>query len=291
LGKKEKKEKGVVIEYPLLVSLPLGLRVPPLRTHPRSLARPAPAVASGAMAEERPPDARVNWIQEKVCGLLRCKTELFQKLMGLEAEGDLILRFCNDESTRMLFFGGGAKEMTVWDKFPASYKKKVVYLLKPAEVKLDEKKLELLFEQVVVGDLNAGLLESLHGTLRDVYLPLFTNPKNTRSWPEVATKVVMDRYHSTVASVFVAIGQTAGKTVLALPPAEILASTDKASGAKTEKQDKDRVHILESAVIMWTDRIQNALARRCAMIQKGEGERWLGCELARCGQRPSIDPF
>lgn len=133
-------------------------------------------------------------------------------------------------------------------------------MLKTAEVKLDEKKLDQLFNQVVVGDLNAALLEGMHGVLRNVYLPIISNPKNTQGWPEVAMKAFADKYHHTLAAVVVAIGQTRGKTLLALPPGEML------GGQAKDRQDKDRVHILESAVVMWTERINMALSRNAESV-------------------------
>ena len=200
-------------------------------------------------------DPKAQWIADKVCGLLRIKDELFVKLMAVEESEAMVNTFLNSESSTILFFTGSAKEMSVMEKIPAQQKKKVVYVLKTGEVKLD--KVETMFEKVIVGDLNAALLESMHNVLRSVYLPIISNPKNMQGWPEVAMKAFTDKYHYTLAAVVVAIGQTRGKTLLALPPTEMLNSS---SGAKSG-QDKDRVHILESAVVMWTERINTALSR------------------------------
>ena len=152
--------------------------------------------------------------------------------------------------------------MTLWENPPGNYKKKIVYCLKPVDVKLEEKDVGKMFQQVVVGDLNAGLLESLHGALRNVYLPIITNPK-AGMLPEVAMHAFVDKYHATLASVVVAVGQTKGKTTLALPPLDVTSgggSGGKAGGG-SERADKDRVHVLESAVVLWTDRINMSLSR------------------------------
>jgi len=50
--------------------------------------------------------------------------------------------------------------------------------------------------------------------------------------------------------VFVTIGQTKGKTLLPLPPAE---------GGSDPARDKERIHVLESAVVTWTRQIKNVL--------------------------------
>ena len=208
-----------------------------------------------------PIDPRMTFLEQKVCGLLRAKPELFQKLVASEEEGDKVRRFVNDDSCMTIFFQGGAKEMTVYlDQPPPHNKKKVAFVQKTGEHKLDEKKPETWFDQVVTGDLNAPLLESMHGMLRNVYLPIISNPKNTQGWPEVAMKSFADEYQRTLAAVVVAMGQTKGKTLLALPPSESLGGGAK-GGASNDRQDKDRVHVLESAVVMWTERINTALSR------------------------------
>jgi dynein heavy chain len=206
------------------------------------------------MAEGGPQDPRLQYISDRVCTLLRSKDEFFRKLADAE-EGEVIRNFVNSDSVNKLFFTAGAKDIAVYETIPPNYKKKVAFVLKTKEAKIDEKDLSLLFNQIVVGDLNSALLEGMHGVMRNVYLPIISNPRNTQGWPEVAMKAFADKYHHTLAAVVVAIGQTRGKTLLALPPGEML------GGANKDRQDKDRVHILESAVVMWTERINMALSR------------------------------
>jgi len=211
--------------------------------------------------EDAPPpaDTRMKWLEDRICGLLRAKPELFQKIVQSEDDGDKLKQFCNEETPTQLFFAGGAKEITMTETFPANHRKKIVYLQKVAETKLTEAN---IFDEVVVGDLNAPLLESLHGMLRNVYLPIISNPDNTRGWPEVAMKAFNDRFNHTLNGVIVAIGQTKGKTLLALPPSESLSGSGAGSRSQAgDRQDKDRVHVLESAVVMWTERINMALSR------------------------------
>ena len=58
--------------------------------------------------------------------------------------------------------------------------------------------------------------------------------------------------HRLVGAVYVTIGHTKGETLLPLPPMD-LPSADKAS------RDKERVHVLETAVVTWTKQIKNIL--------------------------------
>ena len=107
--------------------------------------------------------------------------------------------------------------------------------------------------QVLYGDLSDIPLEQLSAIAQEVYLPLLSNPRNQDGWPEVVTKEVLENLHKFIANVYVTIGQTKGKTLLPLPPAEGSEAGDKAM------RDKDRIHVLESAVVTWTRQIKNVL--------------------------------
>ena len=79
-----------------------------------------------------------------------------------------------------------------------------------------------------------------------------SNSLNQKGWPEVMSGEVLELFHKTVAGVYVALGQSIGMTLLPQPPAEML-QADRAS------KDKDRVHVLETAVVMWTGQIKSVL--------------------------------
>lgn len=56
-----------------------------------------------------------------------------------------------------------------------------------------------------------------------------------------------------LAAVFVTIGQVKGQTLLPLPPSGITPQEP------VLLQDKDKIHILESAVVTWTRQIKDVL--------------------------------
>lgn len=62
---------------------------------------------------------------------------------------------------------------------------------------------------------------------------------------------VIPHIHPSVSAVNVSIGESKGQTVLPLPVAE--AQQDQAL------KDKDKIHILETAIITWTKQIKNVL--------------------------------
>lgn len=66
-------------------------------------------------------------------------------------------------------------------------------------------------------------------------------------WPDMLTLL-----HASTA-VFVTIGQVKGQTLLPLPPSDI------AHQEPVVLHDKDKIHILEGAVITWTRQIKDVL--------------------------------
>ena len=209
-------------------------------------------------------DPRILWIEARVCGLLRCKTELFQKLCASEEDGDKIRSFVNDKSTLQIFFYGGGKELTVASTIDSKQRKKVVYVQKvDGEADLKPNEVDKLHDLLIVGDLNGPVLESFNRMLRNVYYPIIANPRQGAGLSEVASKALADDYQKTLAALVVAIGQTKGKTLLPLPPSTGDSSASKGAMASGERdrQDKDRVHVLETAVVQWTERINTALSK------------------------------
>ena len=108
-------------------------------------------------------------------------------------------------------------------------------------------------KNVVFMDMIADPLEHLERVVQEIYLPLLSNANNQEGWGEVASKEIMDQMHGFLASVSITLGQTKGKTCLPLPPME----TANTEGVSVDT--KDRIHLLEGAVITWTKQIKNVL--------------------------------
>ena len=83
----------------------------------------------------------------------------------------------------------------------------------------------------------------------EVFLPILSNPLNQQRWGEVATREIMDRFHSFLSSTTILCGQIKGETRLPMPPLDVNGA---ASG-------KNRISLLEGAIITWTKQIKNVL--------------------------------
>ena len=158
--------------------------------------------------------------------------------------------FFDDVDVRRLLVSDAGKGLICTTNPPAKFRKKTVFFLKLNPEKLTN---ENIGREVLAGDFSDDPLEHLSAVSQEVFLPLLCNPRNQDGWPEVITKEVVDNLHKFIANVYVTIGQMKGKTLLPLPPTET--KEEKAGGAR----DKDRIHVLESAVVTWTRQIKNVL--------------------------------
>ena len=68
------------------------------------------------------------------------------------------------------------------------------------------------------------------------------------------TPELVEVLHKTVAATYVALGQTEGKTLLPLPPDDMLAYS---AGARSK--ENDRMHVLETSVVTWSDQIKGVI--------------------------------
>lgn len=192
--------------------------------------------------------ARADWFAERVAHALHCKSDKFKKMLSTEGAATALQDFWAMPDVRKVFIAEGAKELACFETPPTSQKKKMVYFLKVRPVAITDN----MKQDVIVGDIMPGVLQHLFEATSEVYLPLISNGHNQQGLPEVVAKDVMASFHKLVAAIYVTIGHTKGETLLPLPPLE-LPSADKAS------RDKERVYVLETAVVTWTKQIKNVL--------------------------------
>jgi len=70
-------------------------------------------------------------------------------------------------------------------------------------------------------------------------------------------KKISDVFHKFLSQVYLTVGQTQGKTLLPLPPRDL--NQKEGAEARMVKTDKERMHVLESCVMTWTQEIKNVL--------------------------------
>ena len=91
--------------------------------------------------------------------------------------------------------------------------------------------------------------EHLELIANEVFLPVLSNANNQLKWGEVATREIMDCFYTFLSSTTILCGQVKGETRLPMPPLDV---NDSSNG-------KNRISLLEGAIITWTKQIKGVL--------------------------------
>lgn len=98
-----------------------------------------------------------------------------------------------------------------------------------------------------------------------VVLPLVSNGRNHRLWPQVVSQDVLRHTGGLKGDVLTLSGQVKGKTLLPLPPqAESAAMAAADIEAGLGPSQKHVVHVVESVVIEWCHQVRDVLKRSSA---------------------------
>lgn len=97
---------------------------------------------------------------------------------------------------------------------------------------------------LVMMEVTKNALTHMHGIFEQIFMPLLHNEQNSRQWTELVSKDLIEKFNNYLAQTFVTMGQINGQTQLPTPPQK-LTSGDNIS-------EKDKAHVFEGCVIMWT---------------------------------------
>ena len=126
-------------------------------------------------------------------------------------------------------------------------KGKSLAFLKVAPVVLNKEKFDP--SVLVMTELQGSApVEHLELLASECFLPVLSNPLNQRKWGEVATREILDKFVAFLNSTTIMCGHVKGETRLPMPP-------DDSQCVNV----KNRVGLLEGAVITWTKQIKAVL--------------------------------
>ena len=166
---------------------------------------------------------------------------------------------------------------------------------------LDKENVSTLF----VGDLPPKLLESMHGVFKGVYAPLVASQQHVKGWTSMLAKEVGEAVEQTAASAYVALGQSRGETLLPEPSLEVFddgsviagsAATAEglSKGGQKERSSrgsqKERVHVLETAVVTWTSQIKASLSNSLSNSLSKSAQRTYSPRPSRDGHTAHFLP-
>ena len=177
------------------------------------------------------------------------KSDKLVKQFADEPNRGSLEEFIREPDQRTLYiYVEGADKIVVTAQ--PEMKKKGVFLLKSKRV-ADALRMEDIKADVCLCECTENILQNLSLVAHEVFFPLLANPANRAGWSGPTAKDVMMKVSSFLSSVTITVGQSKGQTLLPLPAPEAF--------DEEALQPKERVHLLETAVIQWAGKIEQLL--------------------------------
>jgi len=203
-------------------------------------------------------DQRTKWVLHRVFTILGYPKAKLEKFMQAVVADEQVMRsiekFVNNHEVAYCFFfqtsGDTITANSAEVPTAAQLKKKVICMhraTQEAEITADN-----IHDATIFFEFPKNMLETMDKVCRSVYLSMLSNPANQKGWSDLISKDLMDKYHVFLANLHVTVGLRRGETMLPLPPKEAVGSGS---------EEKDRVHVLEGAIITWTKQIQHVLTQ------------------------------
>lgn len=208
------------------------------------------------------------------------KSERLVKMFNDEPNRATIEEFIREPevSTVYLYYDQGEKLAI---SLTPQMKKKGVFMLKSKNIQ-DVLKLDDFKADVICCEITEQTLSNLSLVAHEVFFPLLSNPANRTGWSGPTAKDVMLKFSNFLSNCTMTVGQAKGQTLLPSPPPEAF--------DEDNLVEKERVHLLETAVVQWANKIQVSKQLRTrfrnrlvcffrSAVRTGELTQLLSCAL------------
>jgi dynein heavy chain, axonemal len=211
------------------------------------------ADAGDPHVEEPGIENAVSWIKSRINYFLQIRPESASVDFTETAEGRrMILDFIREPARRRLvIFNSPGGDIKVEFDIPSGQFRKVAYFLKQRTFTVGE---DGSMTGLLMGEVDRNVLEHLSLVSHEILQPLLLSGRAKD--PELIGKETMDVFHRFLSKLFVTVGQAKGRTLLPLPPPDL---NYKDALEQRQLKDKERIHVLESCIINWTQQIKNVL--------------------------------
>jgi dynein heavy chain, axonemal len=220
-------------------------------------------------------DARIEYVKTRILSTFpRMAGPKFDKAFFLEESQQRLLEFLDGDDLQrpFLFCPDTIRLDTVMPKkMPKGKSLVFIKVNEGARTTADD-----IGKEVLAMELGGSTpFEHLELMAHEVFLPVLSNASNQARWGEVPTREIMDKFYSFLSSSTILCGQIKGETRLPMPPMDIGSNSSSSggggsAGAGGPQQGKNRISLLEGAIITWTKQIKGVLK------QDPEGQLKLG---------------
>lgn len=202
-------------------------------------------------------DATLALIKARVTTALQGKLaiEKFNAAYDADEKTKLVIQdFCNDPDLKILLMWMPAGDRVEASTTVKDLKNKAVYFLKSDSVVDTIGAEEFESGAVTVSEIVGGGAETLQNLsllAHEVFFPLLSNPANRAGWSGPTSKEVMLNISYFLSNLTITVGDSKGQTVLPYPAPQAF--------DEDNLPERERIHLLESAVVQWTSKLQSVL--------------------------------
>jgi len=159
--------------------------------------------------------------------------------------------FLHEKEPLFLTITGGGEGIQLVSGIPTPnvVGRKAILIIKVHKTVINE---ENFGREIAFIEIYKSPLECLSNVAQEGFFPILSNADNQAGWSELVSKDLMEKLNAYLSQLYVVIGQVAGKTQLPLPVQD---ETLKAMN------NKERAHILETAIITWQKQIKSVLSQ------------------------------
>ena len=199
-------------------------------------------------------ESSLAWFRGRVQSMLRLRSDRVEDLVVKNPSTKRIfLNFIQEPARRrLLVWPGKDDELHAGFDMPSEGRKKAIYFIKQRNFKVEE---DGNLTGLMMGDLPCDVLEHLSTVSHEVLYPVLMAGRAKN--PDSINKEISDVFHRFLSQVYLTVGQTQGKTLLPLPPRD--PNQREGTESRMATVDKERVQVLESCVVTWTQQIKNVL--------------------------------
>jgi dynein heavy chain len=202
-------------------------------------------------------DATVAMFKERIMTALQGKmaVDKFNAAYDDETNKVLIQDFCSDVDVKlMMAYMPSGDKVVVTLKIVAKFNNKAVYFLKAGTIKDTVGPEHFESGEITVSEIAGGggaTLENLSLVSHEVIFPLLSNPANRVGWSGPTSKELMLNMSYFLSLLTIAVGDSKEQTVLPYPAPQAF--------DEDNIPERERVHLLESAVVQWTNKLHVVL--------------------------------
>ncbi|XP_060520898.1 dynein beta chain, ciliary-like [Cylas formicarius] len=216
-------------------------------------------------------DERFEFIFNYLTKSYRLKHEKWSKMLSIEDNKKMVLKFLNDPKQKMLILTVlSTGVLTPFNQFNSLIRQKFTYFIRKKE---EEITIENFLDVVTFGDMSGKPIEDLSVLVEGVFVPLLSNPANHKGWPKVVAQDVVSHVRTFKNTVDQIKGAMKSQVILPMPQgiSNVHQSIQVYMDSNGDEVNLPLKTTMENSVMKWTT-IVNEILKQTSQICFVDGQ-------------------